>query len=435
MAKIKLNLKIVRDWFMSYINRAAEELLRSKFKKSKSVAITGARQVGKTTLTKTLFPNVKRINLRNMVLYNAAKKDPDGFLNSFDRPLFIDEVQRVPEVISSAKVLLDEIGGKSNYLFSGSQKWELMKGLSESLAGMVSIMELLPLSMREIKAIHFNESFVPSEDYLKTREKELKPYDNLWKRIHHGFYPELYDEDARDWEDYYQSYVSTYIERDVYDITKVKDYDTFYRFMVSVAARTGNILDYTNIANDVGVSVETVRLWISILEATDVIFLLRPYYNSHLNRAIKTPKIYFRDTGLAAFLTSWLTSETLEHGAMAGAFFETFVVNEIAKSFVNSGKDFSKYVYYYRGKDKMRNKKDGNGEYVECEIDLVIEENGILYPIEIKKNGNPNEHDADAFDVLDKDISKKHSTGAIVCTSQYKIKLRDNLYALPIEYI
>ena len=127
--------------------------------------------------------------------------------------------------------------------------------------------------------------------------------------------------------------------------------------MVSVAARTGNILDYTNIANDVGVSVETVRLWISILEATDIIFLLRPYYNSHLNRAIKTPKLYFRDTGLAAFLTSWLTPEALEHGAMAGAFFETFVVNEIAKSFVNSGKDFSKYVYYYRGKDKMRNKK------------------------------------------------------------------------------
>ena len=435
MTKIKLNLKIVGEHSMTYINRAAEQLLQTKFKKSKSVAVIGARQVGKTTLTKTLFPDVKRINLRNMVLYNAAKKDPDGFLDSFDRPLFIDEVQRVPEIISSAKVILDEAGGRGNYLFSGSQKWELMKGLSESLAGMVSIMELLPLSMREIKGIYFNEPFVPTEGYLKAREKELKPYDTLWKTIHRGFYPELYNEDARDWEDYYQSYVSTYIERDVYDITKVRDYDTFYRFMVSVAARTGNMLDYTNIANDVGVSVETVRLWISILEATDIIFLLRPYYNSHLNRAIKTPKLYFRDTGLAAFLTSWLTPEALEHGAMSGAFFETFVVNEIAKSFTNNGKDFSKYVYYYRGKDKMRNKKEGDGEYIECEIDLIIEENGILYPIEIKKNGNPNEHDADAFDVLDKDISKKRSIGVILCPSKYKLKLRDNLYILPIEYI
>lgn len=425
---------------MSYIHRAAEEQLLNKFNTSKSVAITGARQVGKTTLTKTMFPGIQRINLRNITLYSAAKADPTNFFESFSRPLFIDEIQRVPELISCAKVVLDEVNEKGNYLFSGSQKWTLMKNLSESLAGMVTIMELLPLSMREIEGIKFNNYFIPTDEYINNRGKEIKKYSNIWKRIHRGFYPELYGDNPQEWGDYYQSYISTYIERDVYDITKVRDYQTFYKFLVSVAARTGNILDYSNIANDIQVSVETVRLWVSVLEMTGIIFLLEPYYNSHLNRAIKSPKIYFRDTGLAAYLTSWLTPENLERGAMSGAFFETFVVNEIAKSFTNAGKDFSKYVFYYRGKDKVKRKKidiEGNEsiEYEESEIDLIIEENGVLYPIEIKKGSNPTANDADAFTLLDKDIDKKRGTGAIICMSEYKLKLRDNLYSLPIEYI
>lgn len=413
---------------MSYIKRACQNLLKNKFKTSKSVAITGARQVGKTTVTKMMFPDVRRINLRSTALYNAAKNDPEGFLDGFRCPLFLDEIQRVPEVISAAKVKLDEMEGKGNYLFSGSQKWELMHGLSESLAGMVSILELLNLSMREIEGISFNEAFVPKEEYLEKREHELKAYSEIWERIHDGFYPGLYDDNPPTWEDFYQSYVATYIERDVYDITKVRDYATFYRFMVAVAARTGKVLDYTSIANDVGVSADTVKLWVSILEITDIIVLLHPYYNSHLNRAIKSPKLYFRDTGLAAYLTSWLTPETLRNGAMSGAFFETFVVNEIAKSYVNAGKDFSKSVYYYRGKDKT---KSGS----ETEIDLIIEENGMLYPIEIKKTANPDSSMAFSFDVLDKDIEKKRGTGVILCSSKYRFKLKDNLIALPIEYI
>lgn len=425
---------------MAYIHRAIEEEFNKRFARTKSVAITGARQVGKTTMTKALFPQVKRINMKDAALFSLAKADPQGFLESFSRPLFIDEIQSVPELISSAKVILDDVDTKGNYLFSGSQKWELMKGLSESLAGMVSILELLPLSMREINNISFNHYFIPTEEYIDARDKEIKKYDDIWKTIHRGFYPELYNDNPRDWQEFYQSYVTTYIERDVYNITKVKDYGTFYRFMVSVAARTGQILDYTNIANDVGVSLETIRLWISILEITDIIVLLRPYYNSHLNRAIKSPKIYFRDTGLASYLTSWLTPETLKNGAIAGHMFETFVVNEIAKSFANEGKSFSKYVYYYHGKDKVKKKKidsEGNEsiEYEESEIDLIIEENGVLYPIEIKMNSNPVASDASAFVTLDKDIDKKRGTGAIICLGKYKLKLRDNLYLLPIEYI
>ena len=420
---------------MAYINRSLEKILVRRFESAKSVAITGARQVGKITLTKHVYPNIKRINLKNVTLYNNAKEDPQGFLESFDRPLFIDEIQRVPELIDAAKVILDDATTRGNYIFSGSQKWGLMKGLSESLAGMVSIMELSPLSLREIYNIKFNDAFIPTSDYISNREKEIVKYDNLWQIIHKGGYPELYESDLREWEDYYSSYVNTYIERDVYEITKVRDFNTFYKFMVSVAARTGNMLDYNSIAKDVEISVETVRLWISILEKTDIIFLLEPYYNSHLNRAIKTPKVYFRDTGLAAYLTSWLTKETLENGIMNGAFFETFVINEIIKSYINSGREYKNKIYYYRGKDKIKKKVNGEIYEEENEIDFIIEENGILYPIEIKKTTNPKSDMASAFDVLDKDITKKRGTGVIICRSEYKLKLRDNLYALPIEYI
>ena len=247
---------------MSYINRAIQDVLKNRFETAKSVAITGARQVGKTTMTKHVYENIKRINLKNVVLYNNAKQDPQGFLENFDRPLFIDEIQRVPELIDAAKVILDDVLEKSNYLFSGSQKWELMKGLSESLAGMVSILELGTLSLREIYNISFSKPFIPTLDYINEREKNIKKYDNLWEIIHRGGYPELYEDNPRDWEEYYSSYVSTYIERDVYEITKVKDYNLFYRFMVSVAARTGNMLDYSSISKDIGISIETVRNWI-----------------------------------------------------------------------------------------------------------------------------------------------------------------------------
>lgn len=425
---------------MSYIKRAIEPLFIKKYNSYKSVAVTGARQVGKTTMTKEIFPNIKRINLKNPNLLKAASEDPQGFIESFDRPLFIDEVQECPKLLGTVKDVLDDIDNYGNYVFSGSQKWSLMEGLSDSLSGMVGIIELAGLSMREINGISFSEKFIPTDSYIKNREKELKKYPDIWEIIHRGSYPELYEHKEKDWEDFYQDYVQTYIERDVYRITKVRDYPTFYKFLVAVAARTGQILDYTNIANDVGISSDTIKLWIGILEKTDIVYLLEPYYNLHLNRAIKSPKIFFRDTGLASFLTSWLTPDTLKNGAIAGNMFETFVINEIIKSFINVGKDYSKYIYYYKGKDKVKKKTiNENGgevvEYKEVEIDLIIEENGTLYPIEIKKSTNPTAIDASAFLALDKDIDKKRGPGAIICLGKYKLKLRDNLYLLPIEYI
>lgn len=414
-----------------YIERAIEKELSDRFFTSKAVAVTGARQVGKTTVTRHLFPEIRRINMKDSRLSNAAKEDPFSFLDGFGRPLFIDEVQAAPYLFNDVKVILDELGGKGNYLFSGSQKWELMKGLSESLAGSVSILEMATLSMREIFQVSFNLPFIPTEEYLREREKKLIKYKDVWQYIHNGFYPELYDDTPRRWEVFYRDYIATYMERDVYDILKIRDHTTFYRLLVSVAARTGSMLNYSNIADDIGVDSETVKSWIGVLENTGIVYILQPYYNSHLTRAVKTPKIYFRDTGLAAYLTNWMTKEQLRDGAMNGAFFETFVINEIIKSYINAGKDYSKYLYYYRGKDK---KKKG-GESFENEIDFIIEDNDVLYPIEIKKNSAVKSDMAAAFPVLDKAIEKRRGPGTIICTSDYKLKLRENLLALPIEYI
>lgn len=414
-----------------YIERAIEKELSDRFFTSKAVAVTGARQVGKTTVTRHLFPEIRRINMKDSRLSNAAKEDPFSFLDGFGRPLFIDEVQAAPYLFNDVKVILDELGGKGNYLFSGSQKWELMKGLSESLAGSVSILEMATLSMREIFQVSYNLPFIPTEEYLREREKKLIKYKDVWQYIHNGFYPELYDDTPRRWEVFYRDYIATYMERDVYDILKIRDHTTFYRLLVSVAARTGSMLNYSNIADDIGVDSETVKSWIGVLENTGIVYILQPYYNSHLNRAVKTPKIYFRDTGLAAYLTNWMTKEQLRDGAMNGAFFETFVINEIIKSYINAGKDYSKYLYYYRGKDK---KKKG-GESFENEIDFIIEDNDVLYPIEIKKNSAVKSDMAAAFPVLDKAIEKRRGLGTIICTSDYKLKLRENLLALPIEYI
>ena len=280
--------------------------------------------------------------MKDSRLLSAAEDDPRSFLESFGRPVFIDEMQVAPFLLNDVKVILDETGGKGNYIFSGSQKWELMKGLSESLAGSISILEMTTLSMREILRVQTRLPFLPTEEFFREREKQLPKFQDIWSYIHKGFYPELYDENLRRWDAFYRDYVATYIERDVHDLLKIRDQTTFYRFLVSVAARTGSMLNYSNIAADIGIDSETVKSWISVLENTGIVYLLQPYFNSHLSRVIKTPKIYFRDTGLAAYLTNWTTTEQLRDGAMNGAFFETFVINEIIKSYVNAGRDYSK---------------------------------------------------------------------------------------------
>ena len=410
---------------MAYIERAITSVLKKRVTTSKCLLLTGARQVGKSTLVKHVFPEFHRANFDDRLTRLQAREEPKLFFLNNPRPLFIDEVQKENSILEEIKQIVDDSDQRGEFILSGSQKLELMKGVSESLAGRVSVMELTGLSLREIKGISFNHHFIPSEEYLREREKELRPYSNIWKIIHKGSYPELYDVD-RDWQDYYSSYVATYLERDINELIAA-DSLTFTKFMTSVAARTGEMLNYANIAGEVGVSEPTIKNWISVLERTGIVYILQPYSSSALTRAIKTPKIYFRDTGLACYLTRWLSPETLMNSAVAGNMFETFVVSEILKSYSNEGRDYRFSIFYYRGKDKR-----SSGEN---EIDLVIQEDGKLYPVEIKMTGNPKADMGAANQVLDKIPDKKRGTGVILCLINKKTYLRENLIALPIEYI
>ena len=311
-----------------------------------------------------------------------------------------------------------------------------MEGVSESLAGRISVVELDGLSLREIHGVEFNKHFVPSEEYLKEREKKLKKYDgDIWETIHRGSYPELYADPEKEWIDYYQSYVKTYLERDVNKLIKASNHLTFVKFMTAVAARTGQMVNYANIADQVGVSEVTIKEWVSILEKSDIIYILKPYTASALNRAIKTPKMYFRDTGLCSYLTRWLTPETLKNGAMAGAMFETFVINEILKSYTNEGLDYDFDVFFYNGRDKKKRKADGGYEETDGEIDLIIQEGDVLHPVEIKMSTMPKAIMASEFDMLDGIPDKKRGLGAIICMIDRKLYLRDNIIALPLSYI
>ena len=410
---------------MAYIRRAFTETLKNRVQYSKCTLVIGARQVGKSTLIRHEFADYNRANFDDYLTRLQAKEEPKLFFLNNPSPLFIDEVQKEPAILEEIKRIVDESNDRGMFILSGSQKLTLMKGVSESLAGRVSVCELNGLSLREIHHVSFNRHFIPTDEYIKAREKQLVSYDQIWEIIHKGSYPELYDI-PRDWQDFYASYLATYIERDIHELISA-DSITFTKFLTAVAARTGEILNYANIAGDVGVSEPTVKTWLSILERTGIIYLLQPYSASVLTRAIKAPKVYFKDTGLACYLSRWLSADALKNSAVAGNMFETFIVSEILKSYTNEGKDYRSQIFYYRGKDKKAS--------IENEIDLIIEENGIIYPVEIKMTGNPKASMASANTVLDKIPDKKRGNGIILCLIDRKTYLRENLIALPITYI
>ena len=410
---------------MAYIRRAFTETLKNRVQYSKCTLVIGARQVGKSTLIRHEFADYNRANFDDYLTRLQAKEEPKLFFLNNPSPLFIDEVQKEPAILEEIKRIVDESNDRGMFILSGSQKLTLMKGVSESLAGRVSVCELNGLSLREIHHVSFNRHFIPTDEYIKAREKQLVSYDQIWEIIHKGSYPELYDI-PRDWQDFYASYLATYIERDIHELISA-DSITFTKFLTAVAARTGEILNYANIAGDVGVSEPTVKTWLSILERTGIVYLLQPYSASVLTRAIEAPKVYFKDTGLACYLSRWLSADALKNSAVAGNMFETFIVSEILKSYTNEGKDYRSQIFYYRGKDKKAS--------IENEIDLIIEENGIIYPVEIKMTGNPKASMASANTVLDRIPDKKRGNGIILCLIDRKTYLRENLIALPITYI
>ena len=419
---------------MEYINRAIEDLVQKTERSFKCILITGARQTGKTKLIRELFPDKKYVPIDDLFIEEQANNDPNMFMTLNPPPVVYDEVQRAPGLFRYIKIECDKTDKKSLFCLSGSQPLELMEQASESLSGRVGIIEMSPLSQREIDRDPVNTPFLPTMEYIKERSGSAREPSNIWERIHRGGYPELQDKDV-DWNTFFASYVKTYLERDVRKITAVQDLNDFRRFMVAVAARTGQVVNYSNIADEIGRDQTTVRAWMSILESTGIVYLLEPYTPSVLKRAIKTPKLYMRDTGLAAYLTRWLTPETLANGAMSGAMWETFAITEILKSYSNRGIDYRYCVSYYRGRDKKKLKRNGATVEVESEIDLIIEENGVLYPIEIKQNASVTANETSAFLVLDKVEDKKRGTGAIICNCPQPGSLRENIYQIPIWYI
>ena len=411
---------------MEYIRRSIEDIVLKSEKTFKSILVTGARQTGKSTVLQKLFPEKKYVPVDDPFIEEQAVEQPEMFMMLNPPPVIYDEVQRAPNLFRYIKIKCDESDERGLFCLSGSQPLELMEGVSESISGRIGIIELSGLSMREIKGDSFNRSFVPTMEYVQERSKSVKPFDNIWEVIHRGGYPELQNPDV-DWSVFYSSYIKTYLERDVRSLSAVQNLDDFRKFMIAVAARTGQMINYANIADEVGKDQSTIKRWLSVLEASGIIYLLEPFSSSVLKRAIKTPKVYFRDTGLAAYLTRWLTPETLANGAMSGAFFETFVISEILKSYSNRGIDYRYCVSYYRGRDKKKTSEN--------EIDLIIEENGTLYPVEIKRSSRVTADQTSAFSVLDGIPDKKRGMGAVICMCPQPGALRENLLRLPVWYI
>jgi uncharacterized protein len=417
---------------MAWIERTITDYLVKTINTFPAVLITGPRQVGKSSLLQTVVENYDYITFDNPLLLQQAKEDPVLFFMNHSEALILDEIQYAPELFPYMKIKIDEMrlaalkGNRSEqclFLLSGSQAYHLMQNVSESLAGRLAILPLQGISYREQKNITCALPFVPNEDYLSARKKESLDTSDLWFMIHRGSMPGLIAS-HEDWETFYSSYVMTYIERDVNQLTKITDQGDFMRFMAAIAARSGELLNYDSIARDAGVSAPTVKRWIQILESSGLILLLHPYHNNHLKRMIKTPKLFFMDTGLMAWLTRWLTPETIQHGAKAGQFFETWVVSEIVKSFLNAGKSI-RDLYYYRDADQR-------------EIDLVMEVGRTVYPIEIKMTGKPDKKMAQAFQLLEP-IAKagdlELGDGAVINQYPELMFLDKGLRAIPVGYL
>lgn len=411
---------------MKYIERQIEEKIKSLLSTYKVVLVTGARQVGKTRLLNEVFFDYNYISFDDYSEEMMAKSDAKRFLTDNGIPLIIDEVQRVPEIFRSIKLFADKKNQYGQYVLSGSQLFKLMNEASDSLAGRVAIVELPTLSLREIMRLDFNDRFLPTKEYISNRNGKKAKDTNIWEIIIRGMYPELQNAE-KDTKDFYDNYIRTYLERDVREIINVQNLDLFYKFMVSVATRTGQLINYSSIASDVEVDADTIKKWISVLETSNIIYILYPYANKELKRVIKTPKLYFRDTGLACYLTRWLTVDTLKHGAMNEAMFETFVISEIIKSYSNNGLDYKKYMSFYNGRD--------NKQETQAEIDLLIEENNVIYPIEIKMTMTPSANDIKNFSILDKIKSKKIGEGAVICQADKAGFINNDVNIIPYTYI
>lgn len=406
-----------------YIPRHAEPAVKELSKMFGAILVAGPRQVGKTTMLQKITKDIHYATMDDLVLLASAQENSGTFFKDYPPPVFVDEIQKAPELFPQIKMILDRDHKKGQFFMCGSQQFRMMKNVSESLAGRIGLITLLGFSLREMHHVDCDLPFLPTDAYFAERKNSLAPisYDEVWETIHRGSMPELCENPDYNWQMFYGAYVRTYIERDVRDLSEIGDTVKFAKFMTAAAAATGQLLNLASLARDVGISQPTADRWMSILVASNLVYLLPPYSNNITKRAVKTPKLYFLDTGLAAYLTKWNTVDVLKNGAMAGAFFESFVVSEIIKSYYNKG-ILEPPLYFYRDKDMN-------------EIDLLIEDGGILYPIEMKKHADPQKRDMDTFAVLDKLPSVQRGPGGVVCLYDNLVTLRGNDRAIPVNYL
>lgn len=361
--------------------------------------------------------------LDDPIIRVAAQEQSGTFFKDNPPPVFVDEIQKAPELFPQIKMYIDREHKKGQFFMCGSQQFHMMKGVGESLSGRLGLVTLLGFSLRERYGITDDTPFIPTEEYFAQRRKQLVniPYASVWEMIHRGSMPELCENPDFDWQMFYGAYVQTYIERDVRALSEIGDTVKFTRFMTAAAASTGQLVNIASMARDIGISQPTAERWLSILVASNIVYLLKPYSNNITKRAVKTPKLYFLDTGLAAYLTRWNTPEVLKSGAMAGAFFESFVISEIIKSYYNRG-IVEPPLYFYRDKDMN-------------EIDLVIVEDGTLYPLEMKKHADPQKKDMDAFDIIDNIPGVKRGPGGVICLYDNLVTLKGSDRVIPISYL
>ncbi|MCL2336902.1 MAG: ATP-binding protein [Firmicutes bacterium] len=399
-----------------YINRALENRIRQASEQFRALIVTGSRQVGKTTLLKHLAEKEREyVTLDDPVEREAAVREPALFLERHQPPVIIDEIQYAPNLLPYIKMYVDTHQHRGDFWLTGSQKFHLMKDVSESLAGRIAVIEMYGLSQSEIENVA-SEPFVCDHQVMLERFKQRKPQglNAIYERIYKGSMPFAYL-GAFNRDEFYSGYVNTYLERDIKSLAQVADELDFFRFMTACAARTSEMVNFADLAKDVGISAPTAKKWLSVLVSSGIVTLIQPYFNNTLKRAVKSPNMYFMDTGLAVYLTRWDSPKTLEASAMSGKIFETYVVSELLKSYHNAGKQPP--VYYYR---------DTDGK----EIDIVLEYDGTVYPIEIKKTGNPGKDAIKNFAVL-QNAGKPVGEGAVVCLYNNVLPINQKNWIIP----
>lgn len=382
------------------------------------LVVTGPRQVGKTTLLESMMPaNMTRVSLDDEALRREAKENPKIFLETYRPPLFIDEVQYAPELFPYIKMKVDAEDKTGMYWLSGSQAFSLMKGVSESLAGRAGIVEMNSFTYSEIRrAIKGKTPFDP-ESIVAT--KDNIDVNEVYERIFVGGMPELYRLKNLDREEFFNSYLNTFIEKDVRRIKDIGSLEDFRRFMKDLAIRNGKPLNYSAIASEIGVSSKTIKEWVSVLVSTRIIYLLQPFYSSKLARLTHRPEVVFMDSGLACYLTDWESAFDLQTSEYAGPFLEAYVISELVKSYDNAGKRIN-FSY-------LRNKETE-------EIDLIIEKNQYLHPFEIKKTANPKKEMLNNFRFLER-TEKKIGDGGLICLYDRMYEIEDGLYVLPLSSV